>query len=291
LQPALGGDTHTDRQGLIELAYDYSTTEHKPESLQDSSHICITVDYAQAAWKRFLSSDYTCVPGTPDGNKAAVFVIDPDGYPISIIGQDLDPMRKTATRNDAYGPKLNHTSILVKNKERSMEFYQEVLGMSLKRVVQSNSTGAGGYMLGYSCADCTESMAPVSRLEGLLELRWKVGDGGTQHKGHLGGSTGPPGFGHIGISVDNIEGACNRFEKYGVHWQMRLDDSPFRIAFILDPDGYVSLVLKSFSLGKFLHSNTNCDEFSGWKLSKIPSTELRQNTTKPAGLSVWFMRD
>lgn len=42
-----------------------------------------------------------------------------------------------------------------------------------------------------------------------------------------------------GISVDNIEAACKRFEEKGVTWKKKLTDGRMKnIAFILDPDGY-----------------------------------------------------
>ena len=42
-----------------------------------------------------------------------------------------------------------------------------------------------------------------------------------------------------GITVDNIEAACQRFEEKGVAWKKKLTDGKMKnIAFILDPDGY-----------------------------------------------------
>ncbi|CAG8578791.1 4825_t:CDS:2, partial [Dentiscutata erythropus] len=53
------------------------------------------------------------------------------------------------------------------------------------------------------------------------------------------GNKDPRGFGHIAISVDNIEAACARFEKCGVKFIKKLQDGKMNnIAFISDPDGY-----------------------------------------------------
>ena len=46
------------------------------------------------------------------------------------------------------------------------------------------------------------------------------------------------GFGHIAISVDNIQAACKRIEDAGYEFQKKLTDGRMRhIAFVKDPDG------------------------------------------------------
>lgn len=43
----------------------------------------------------------------------------------------------------------------------------------------------------------------------------------------------------LGISVDDLEAACDRFESLKVNFKKRLTDGRMHnIAFILDPDGY-----------------------------------------------------
>lgn len=42
-----------------------------------------------------------------------------------------------------------------------------------------------------------------------------------------------------GVSVDDLDAACHRFDERGVRWKKRLTEGRMRnIAFILDPDGY-----------------------------------------------------
>lgn len=42
-----------------------------------------------------------------------------------------------------------------------------------------------------------------------------------------------------GVSVDDIQAACERFEGLNVNWKKRLTDGRMKtIAFILDPDNY-----------------------------------------------------
>jgi lactoylglutathione lyase len=43
----------------------------------------------------------------------------------------------------------------------------------------------------------------------------------------------------IGISVDNIEQACQRLDDLQCNWKKRLTDGRMKnVAFVLDPDGY-----------------------------------------------------
>ncbi len=62
------------------------------------------------------------------------------------------------------------------------------------------------------------------------------------------GNTDPPGFGHICVSVPDIQAACERFEALGVDFQKRLTDGRMKnIAFIKDPDAYwVEIIQPNF---------------------------------------------
>ncbi len=76
--------------------------------------------------------------------------------------------------------------------------------------------------------------------EGILELTHNHGtESDSAFAGYTSGNADPGrGFGHIAITVDDIEAACARFEQLGVRFQKRLTDGKMKhIAFILDPDG------------------------------------------------------
>lgn len=80
---------------------------------------------------------------------------------------------------------------------------------------------------------------------GILELTHNHGtESDPNFKGYSNGNTDPGrGFGHIAISVDDIQAACARFEQLGVTFQKRLTDGTMKhIAFIKDPDEYVLFV-------------------------------------------------
>lgn len=78
--------------------------------------------------------------------------------------------------------------------------------------------------------------------EGILELTHNHGtESDPSFPGYASGNSEPGrGFGHIAITVDDIEAACARFETLGVRFQKKLTDGKMKhIAFILDPDGSV----------------------------------------------------
>lgn len=53
----------------------------------------------------------------------------------------------------------------------------------------------------------------------------------------------------IGVSVDDLDAACKRFEEQGVNWKKRLTDGRMKnVAFILDPDNYWIEVIQNEKL-------------------------------------------
>lgn len=74
---------------------------------------------------------------------------------------------------------------------------------------------------------------------GVLELTHNHGTETLDKTPFHSGNSEPRGFGHIAITVDDVEVACARFERLGVPFQKRLTDGKMnKIAFIMDPDGY-----------------------------------------------------
>lgn len=148
--------------------------------------------------------------------------------------------------------------IRVKDAEKSLKWYQDVLGMSRVRTMENTEAGFNLYFLGYSGDSLTEDTQIPSR-EGLLELTWNYGTEKDENFKYHNGNDEPQGFGHLckssisdvalhvacagltqtGISVDNIDAACERFESLNVNWKKRLTDGRMKnVAFLLDPDGY-----------------------------------------------------
>ena len=75
---------------------------------------------------------------------------------------------------------------------------------------------------------------------GVLELTHNHGtESDASFAGYASGNDEPgKGYGHIAITVADVQAACARFEQLGVTFQKRLTDGKMRhIAFIKDPDG------------------------------------------------------
>ncbi|EUC63977.1 lactoylglutathione lyase [Rhizoctonia solani AG-3 Rhs1AP] len=138
--------------------------------------------------------------------------------------------------------KFNHTMIRVKDPQVSLKFYQDVLGMEL--VSKSEFSDFTLYFLAYDHSDgkatAEEKTNERFSREGILELTHNHGTENDADFSYASGNSDPgKGFGHIAISVNDVEQACERFEKLGVSFKKRPSDGKMRhIAFILDPDGY-----------------------------------------------------
>lgn len=131
----------------------------------------------------------------------------------------------------------NHTMIRVKDPKKSAEFYEKVLGMSLKRTAENPGAKFNLYFYGYgppAPAQTANGINPVADREGLLELTWNYGTEDDPNFSYHNGNAEPQGFGHIAISVDDIDAACQRFEDLKVNWKKRLTDGRMKnIAFVL----------------------------------------------------------
>jgi lactoylglutathione lyase len=117
--------------------------------------------------------------------------------------------------------------IRVKDAEVSLKFYQDIMGMKLLRKSESQAGGFTLFFLGYgpSAPEATANgVNPVADREGLLELTWNHGTEKDANFKYHDGNTEPQGFGHICVSVDDLDAACARLEEKGVNWKKRLTD-------------------------------------------------------------------
>ncbi|KAI0477777.1 Glyoxalase/Bleomycin resistance protein/Dihydroxybiphenyl dioxygenase [Xylariaceae sp. FL0804] len=246
-----------DREGVIELTHNYGT-EHDPnftvnngnaEPHRGFGHVCVSVDHIRAACERLERAGYRFQKRLADGRmKSIAFALDPDGYWVEIVSRRVgsrgaDDPEEEGKETDPSTYRMNHTMVRVKDSEKSLKFYQEVLGMSLFRTVEQSGAGFNLYFLGYPGASAKSPPSAeggsTADYEGLLELTWNYGTEKDEAFHYHDGNAEPQGFGHICISVDNLEAACSRFESLKCNWKKRLTDGRMKnVAFLLDPDGY-----------------------------------------------------
>ncbi|KAH9834675.1 monomeric glyoxalase I [Teratosphaeria destructans] len=188
--------------------------------------------------------------------RSIAFALDPDDYWVEIIARH--PRRRRPRTSPPPTPqtyRLNHTMLRVKDATASVRFYEDVMGMRLQRTSENKDAGFTLYFLGYGAPPpagetSANGVNPTADREGLLELTWNYGTEKEEGRVYHDGNAEPQGFGHICVSVDDLNKACERFESKGVQWKKRLSDGRMRnVAFVLDPDGYWIEVIQNERFG------------------------------------------
>lgn len=131
---------------------------------------------------------------------------------------------------------MNHTCLRIKDPKESLPFYTEILGFKLVRTIEFADFTL--YMLGYP--DAAYEGKNWSARPGILELCHNHGvEKDPEYKLNNGNGKTFRGFGHICVSVDNIQQAEKELLAQGVKFQKKLSEGRQNyIAFILDPNGY-----------------------------------------------------
>lgn len=96
------------------------------------------------------------------------------------------------------------------------------------------------YTLAYDSPESISFEAHYTNRQGVLQLKHQYGSETDEaFKIHNGNSDPGKGFGHVCISVDNIQAACQRIEDAGYRFKKKLSDGRMKsVAFALDPDYY-----------------------------------------------------
>ena len=141
----------------------------------------------------------------------------------------------------------------IKDPEKSVPFYRDVLGMTLLDRFDFPDMAFSLYFMGYPTEPVPEDRAERARWifdqPALLELTHNHGTEADDGFSYHNGNDDPRGFGHIGLSVPDVYAACERFTELGVEFVKRPDDGNMKgLAFIRDPDGYWIEILSSRGL-------------------------------------------
>jgi len=159
----------------------------------------------------------------------------PDSLPVRPEGSAA-----TDTANTA----LSHTMYRIKDPRISIPFYTQTLGMTLVHRSDSEGGKFTNYFLLFPQSpipsDVSAKATWLWNQQGILELCHNWGTESDPAFKHCSGNEKEhKGFGHICVLVDNLDAACERYERLGVKFNKKPNDGRMKgLAFILDPDGY-----------------------------------------------------
>jgi lactoylglutathione lyase len=121
--------------------------------------------------------------------------------------------------------KLNHTMLRVKDPKRSIQFY-EFLGMKVVNTLKNPDAKFDLYFLAYDSPKAVSHGNHWSDRAGIIELTHNYGTEDDSDFKIVNGNTEPHrGFGHVCVSVDNIQAACKRIEDAGYKFQKKVIES------------------------------------------------------------------
>ncbi|AJS69301.1 BDH_1b_G0040840.mRNA.1.CDS.1 [Saccharomyces cerevisiae] len=230
--------------GVLELTHNWGTEKNPDYKINNGNeephrgfgHICFSVSDINKTCEELESQGVKFKKRLSEGRqKDVAFALDPDGYWIELITYSREGQEYP---KGSVGNKFNHTMIRIKNPTRSLEFYQNVLGMKLLRTSEHESAKFTLYFLGYGVPK-TDS---VFSCESVLELTHNWGTENDPNFHYHNGNSEPQGYGHICISCDDAGALCKEIEvKYGdkIQWSPKFNQGRMKnIAFLKDPDGY-----------------------------------------------------
>lgn len=116
-----------------------------------------------------------------------------------------------------------HTCYRIVDPEKSIDFYVNKLGM--KKVGEMHFDTATNYFFAME-AEASQPMLELTHNHGQSEP-YNMGDG----------------YSHVAFTLDDLEGTVADLERSGVEVAlapktMTVEDHDYRIAFVVDPDGY-----------------------------------------------------
>jgi len=157
---------------------------------------------------------------------------------------------------------MQQTMFRIRDPKRSLDFYTRVLGMTLLAKLDFPSMKFSLYFVGYEPLEAVpddekERAIWMFKQKATVELTHNWGtESDPDFTGYHNGNSEPRGFGHIGLSVPDVEAACKRFEELGVDFVKKPNDGTMKgIAFIKDPDGYWIEILNADHSGSFINAD------------------------------------
>ena len=118
--------------------------------------------------------------------------------------------------------KFNHSMLRVKDPKRSIKYY-EFLGMKVINTLKNPDSKFDLYFLAYDTPKAVSHGKHWTAREGIIELTHNYGTEDNEEFEVNNGNKEPfRGFGHVCVSVDNIQAACKRIEDAGYKFQKKV---------------------------------------------------------------------
>jgi lactoylglutathione lyase len=171
----------------------------------------------------------------------------------------------------------------VKDPKRSIQFY-EFLGMKVINTLKNPDAKFDLYFLAYDSPEAVSHGNHWTDRQGIVELTHNYGTEDDPNYKIVNGNSEPyRGFGHICISVDNIQAACKRIEDAGYPFQKKLTDGRMKhIAFALDPDDYWVEIISRPPLGAPQAETTSVEAY------RMVMTGSRRNKANISRTIPWY---
>lgn len=173
---------------------------------------------------------------------------------MSFSGENYPGVKPPTKESEGF--RLNHTMLRIKDPEKSLAFYTHVLGMTVLRRLDFEEMQFSLYFLTKVAPhlsvpdDKGERTVWTFSQTGILELTHNWGTEKEEDFAYHDGNKEPQGFGHICISVPDLDSAEAWFDANNVTYVKRPDQGKMRdVAFIKDVDGYWIEIVQASRLG------------------------------------------
>jgi len=232
---------------LIELHHDFGTEKDSSFSINNGNvepnrgfgHIAVNCDDVYASCEKLVAADVKFQKKPDEGRmKGLAFALDPDGYWIEVV-------KRSSSTNFKKEFNLSQTMIRVKDAEKSLKFYKDLLAMTL--VTQKDFGPDKGDFSLYFLASLGDAENELEKYNGLwqpvLELTHNHGTENKDDFSYHNGNTDPKGFKNIGFTCEKPDELLKLLKENNVTVvQEASADSP---AIVADPDNYYVTLLSS----------------------------------------------
>jgi len=234
---------------LVELVHNHGTetddnfkaNNGNVEPNRGFGHLAFSTNDVYASCAKLEANEVKFQKKPDEGRmKGLAFALDPDGYWLEIISRSQESNIQTDYN-------LAQTMIRVKDPEKSLHFYTQLIGMTLVAEKHFPDNKFSLYFLASLPKD-TPVADPKSEqasqdlkkmFNPVLELTHNHGTESDPNFKYHNGNDDPKGYGHIAFLVDDVNAAVNDLEAANIQFKKKPSEGLIKgISFAYDLDGY-----------------------------------------------------